>query len=83
MAAANGPHSDSKRTIKSKLVLHNTDSNGQVSLREYGGFICSVVDITSEKRAELDERRAAKQAQERKEQQERFIDMISHVCIPL
>lgn len=49
-----------------------------VSLREYGGFICSVVDISSEKSAELSERKAAKEARERKEQQERFIDMISH-----
>lgn len=50
-----------------------------VSLREYGGFICSIVDISSEKSAEIGERKAAKEAQERKEQQERFIDMISHV----
>lgn len=49
-----------------------------VSLREYGGFICSIVDISSEKSAELSERRAANEARERKEQQERFIDMISH-----
>ena len=49
-----------------------------VSLREYGGFICSIVDISSEKSAELSERKAAKEARERKEQQERFIDMISH-----
>ena len=49
-----------------------------VSLREYGGFICSVVDISSEKSAELSERKAAKEARERKDQQERFIDMISH-----
>ncbi|KAK5123204.1 hypothetical protein LTR85_003403 [Meristemomyces frigidus] len=49
-----------------------------VSLREYGGFICSIVDITAEKMAELTERKAAQQARERKEQQERFIDMISH-----
>lgn len=55
------------------------DENLQhVSLREYGGFICSIVDITSEKSAELAERDAANQARERKEQQERFIDMISH-----
>lgn len=55
------------------------DENLQhVSLREYGGFICSIVDITAEKSAELTERRAAQQARERKEQQERFIDMISH-----
>lgn len=49
-----------------------------VSLREYGGFICSIVDISSEKSAELSERKAANEARERKEQQERFIDMISH-----
>lgn len=55
------------------------DENLQhVSLRESGGFICSIVDITSEKSAEIAEREAAKQARERKEQQERFIDMISH-----
>lgn len=49
-----------------------------ISLREYGGFICSIVDISSEKSAELSERKAAKEATERKDQQERFIDMISH-----
>jgi signal transduction histidine kinase len=49
-----------------------------VSLGEYGGFICSVVDITSEKSAEEDQRVAAQEAIERKQQQERFIDMISH-----
>jgi signal transduction histidine kinase/ActR/RegA family two-component response regulator len=49
-----------------------------VSLGEYGGFICSVVDITSEKSAENDQRIAAQEAMERKKQQERFIDMISH-----
>ena len=56
------------------------DENLQhVSLREYGGFICSIVDISSEKSAELSERKAAKDARERKEQQERFIDMISRM----
>lgn len=49
-----------------------------VSLGEYGGFICSVVDITSEKSAENDQRVAAEEATDRKKQQERFIDMISH-----
>ena len=59
------------------------DENLQhVSLREYGGFICSIVDISSEKGTEINERKAAKEAQERKEQQERFIDMISHVRHP-
>lgn len=48
-----------------------------ISTRDRGGFICSIVDISSEKSAELAERNAAQQARERKEQQERFIDMIS------
>lgn len=49
-----------------------------MSLRKYGGFICSVVDITAEKSAEFTEREAARDARARREQQERFIDMISH-----
>jgi PAS domain-containing protein len=43
------------------------DDLQHVSLRKYGGFICSVVDITSEKSAEHAERKAAKDARERKE----------------
>ncbi|KAK4631319.1 Histidine protein kinase NIK1 [Fulvia fulva] len=54
------------------------DNLRQVSGNKFGGFICSIVDISSEKQAEINERKAAKQARERKEQQERFIDMISH-----
>ncbi|KAI0126332.1 histidine kinase [Xylariales sp. AK1849] len=54
------------------------DNLQHVSLREYGGFICSVVDISSEKSAELAGLKAAEEAQKRKEQQERFFDMISH-----
>jgi signal transduction histidine kinase/ActR/RegA family two-component response regulator len=42
------------------------------------GFICAVVDITEIKSAELAQEKAAAEAQERKEQQERFIDMVSH-----
>jgi signal transduction histidine kinase len=42
------------------------------------GFICAVVDITSIKQAQLAQEKAATEAQERKEQQERFIDMVSH-----
>ncbi|ORY16164.1 two component histidine kinase 1 [Clohesyomyces aquaticus] len=42
------------------------------------GFICAVVDITDIKRAQLTQKRTAQEAQERKEQQERFIDMVSH-----
>lgn len=54
------------------------ESLRNISLREYGGFICSIVDISSEKSAELAERKDAEEARERKQQQERFIDMISH-----
>jgi PAS domain-containing protein/NTP pyrophosphatase (non-canonical NTP hydrolase) len=42
------------------------------------GFICAVIDITDIKQAQLTQEKAAKEAQERKEQQERFIDMVSH-----
>jgi PAS domain S-box-containing protein len=42
------------------------------------GFICAVVDITEIKQAEIFQEKAATEAQERKEQQERFIDMVSH-----
>lgn len=49
-----------------------------LSLERYGGFICSVVDINSEKSAHNDQREAAEDAFERKRQQEQFIDMISH-----
>ncbi|CAI7592501.1 unnamed protein product [Penicillium glandicola] len=43
-----------------------------------GGFICTIADITHEKTAELLQVEIARAAQERKQQQERFIDMISH-----
>jgi PAS domain S-box-containing protein len=42
------------------------------------GFISAIVDITEIKQAQLTQERAATEAQERKEQQERFIDMVSH-----
>ncbi|KZM19355.1 uncharacterized protein EKO05_0002945 [Ascochyta rabiei] len=42
------------------------------------GFICAVVDITEIKQAQLTQEKAATEAQDRKEQQERFIDMVSH-----
>ncbi|KAF2107500.1 putative histidine kinase HHK12p [Lophiotrema nucula] len=42
------------------------------------GFIAAVVDISEIKRAELTQEKAASEARERKEQQERFIDMVSH-----
>lgn len=43
-----------------------------------GGFICTIADITREKTAELLQVEIAREAQERKQQRERFIDMISH-----
>ncbi|KAJ5569092.1 hypothetical protein N7450_011578 [Penicillium hetheringtonii] len=43
-----------------------------------GGFIVTVVDITPEKEAELSQRKHVKDAEEHKQLQERFIDMISH-----
>lgn len=42
------------------------------------GFISAIVDITEIKQAQLTQERAATDARERKEQQERFIDMVSH-----
>jgi PAS domain-containing protein len=47
-----------------------------VSVRDYGGFVCSIVDISCEKSVELAQRKAAEEATERREQQERFIDMV-------
>jgi hypothetical protein len=47
-----------------------------VSVRDYGGFVCSIVDISCEKSAELTQRKVAEEATERREQQERFIDMV-------
>ncbi|KAJ5779278.1 CheY-like superfamily [Penicillium paradoxum] len=47
-------------------------------LGDGGLSICTIADITPEKKAELLQRQAAEEAQERKKQQERFIDMISH-----
>ena len=54
------------------------DSLEQTSLRSKRGFICAVIDITDTKAAELSQKKAATEAQDRKKQQERFIDMISH-----
>ena len=42
------------------------------------GYICAVVDITELKTAELAQERTARDAKSRKQQQERFIDMVSH-----
>ncbi|KAI8940730.1 hypothetical protein NX059_001995 [Plenodomus lindquistii] len=42
------------------------------------GFISAIIDITDIKEAQLTQEKAAQEARERKEQQERFIDMVSH-----
>lgn len=42
------------------------------------GYICAVVDIGEIKNAEVAQQKAAEEAKDRKEQQERFIDMVSH-----
>ncbi|KAF9887538.1 hypothetical protein FE257_010116 [Aspergillus nanangensis] len=42
------------------------------------GYICTIADITQEKVAELYLKKVAQEAEQRKQQQERFIDMISH-----
>ncbi|KAE8419525.1 hypothetical protein BDV36DRAFT_282171 [Aspergillus pseudocaelatus] len=49
-----------------------------LSLGTDGGSYCTITDITEEKRAEISQKKIAEEAQRRKEQQERFIDMISH-----
>lgn len=54
------------------------DDLRQASLTQYGGFICAMVDISSNKAQELAQKKAAQEAKDRKDQQERFIDMISH-----
>ncbi|TLD24403.1 Phytoene desaturase [Venturia nashicola] len=54
------------------------DNLRQASLTQYGGFICAMVDISPQKAQELAQEKAAQEARNRKEQQERFIDMISH-----
>lgn len=42
------------------------------------GYICAVIDITEIKQAQIAQEKAATEAKDRKEQQERFIDMVSH-----
>ncbi|KAJ5297427.1 hypothetical protein PENANT_c005G10412 [Penicillium antarcticum] len=82
----------SKKPLRIEYHSHNPDSmwcvmtlepldNEDVQcfgLSEDGLFICTIADITPEKKAELVQRQAAREAQDRKKQQERFIDMISH-----
>jgi PAS domain-containing protein len=47
----------------------------QFDLRQLGGYICALIDVSDMKNAEIAQTRVAKEARERKQQQERFIDM--------
>jgi PAS domain-containing protein len=58
----------------SPLLAHGHD----FGLDAHGGFIVTISDITPEKRAEYSQKQLAKDAQEHRQNQERFIDMISH-----
>ncbi|KAJ5292141.1 hypothetical protein N7478_001392 [Penicillium angulare] len=61
------------------LTLDSLLATGQsFGLGGNGGFIVTVSDITPEKKAELSQRKLVKDAEEHKQLQERFIDMISH-----
>jgi signal transduction histidine kinase/CheY-like chemotaxis protein len=60
------------------LTPLDDDDLEQFGLTSDGGLICVISDITPEKTAELLQRKIANDAKERKQQQERFIDMISH-----
>ncbi|KAL5685798.1 hypothetical protein EMGR_003722 [Emarellia grisea] len=54
------------------------DERALFGLTSAGGAIYTIADITQEKTAELSQRQIAEEVQQRKTQQERFIDMISH-----
>ncbi|GKZ37270.1 hypothetical protein AbraIFM66950_008727 [Aspergillus brasiliensis] len=58
--------------------LEDEEERQRFNLGPEGGFICTITDITQEKTAELTQRRIAHEAEDHKQQQERFIDMISH-----
>lgn len=60
------------------MVPFDGDDIRHISIRDHGGFICCILDITCEKSAEFVEREAAESAIEARVRQERFIDMISH-----
>ncbi|KAM0092778.1 hypothetical protein ACP6JD_003732 [Aspergillus fumigatus] len=58
------------------------DERALFGLTSAGGAIYTIADITQEKTAELSQRQIAEEVQQRKTQQERFIDMISHESTP-
>ena len=53
----------------------------QFDLRRFGGYICALIDVSDMKNAEISQTKVAKEARERKQQQERFIDMYEHCWI--
>lgn len=59
------------------LAPMSAEESTQLGLHD-GGSLCTIVDISQEKTAELSHKRMADDARQRKIQQERFIDMISH-----
>ncbi|KAF7596988.1 hypothetical protein BBP40_011354 [Aspergillus hancockii] len=61
-----------------RLIPFREEELRGVDLGTPGGCLCTITDITEEKRAEISQKKIAEEAQHRKEQQERFIDMISH-----
>lgn len=69
--------SDSMWHVATLSPLDNA-SGKRFNLGDHAGFICTIVDITPEKNAELSQMQFAQEARARKQQQERFIDMISH-----
>ncbi|KAJ6001219.1 hypothetical protein N7481_001628 [Penicillium waksmanii] len=68
-------HQDAWCVLTLNPLLANLHAFG---LDARGGFIVTIADITPEKRAESLQRQLAKDAQDHKQLQERFIDMISH-----
>lgn len=69
---------DAKEWRALSLTPLDEDDLKQFGLSGTGGMICMISDITPEKAAELLQKKIADDAEERKQQQERFIDMISH-----
>lgn len=47
----------------------------QFDLRQLGGYICALINVSDIKNAEIAQAKVAKEARERKQQQERFVDM--------
>lgn len=55
----------------------------QFTLRQFGGYICALIDVSSMKNAELAQSRVAKEARERKSQQEKFMFVYRYCFVSL